>query len=98
MSRQFLRTLKLTNFLSFAPDSQEIHLTPLNVLIGPNGSGKSNFIEAIELLHATPTDFSDPIRLGGTAAEWLWKGAVPPRPAELDARLGFTGTSPELRY
>jgi predicted ATPase len=98
MSGQLLKTLKLTNFLSFGPDSEEVQLTPLNVLIGPNASGKSNFIEAIELLHAMPTDFSDPIRIGGTAAEWLWKGAVPPKPAELNARLGATTSIPELRY
>src|SRR5215218_4690183 len=71
----FLRSLKLTNFLSFGPQSQEIELTPLNVLIGPNASGKSNFIEALELIHATPTDISDAIRIGGTAGEWLWKGS-----------------------
>jgi predicted ATPase len=36
----FLRSLKLNNFLSFGPESLEIELTPLNVLIGPNASGK----------------------------------------------------------
>jgi hypothetical protein len=97
MSRQLLRTPKLTNFLSFGPDSQEIHLTPLNVLIGPNASGKSNFIEAVELLHATPTDFSDPIRIGGTAGEWLWKGLIPAKPAELNARLWSAPGARELR-
>jgi predicted ATPase len=74
----FLRSLKLTNFLSFGPQSPDIELTPLNVLIGPNACGKSNFIEALELLHATPTDVSDAIRIGGTAGEWLWKGASGP--------------------
>ena len=48
----FLKSIKLSGFLSFPPDSAAIDLTPLNVLIGPNGSGKSNFIEAIELLRA----------------------------------------------
>jgi len=94
----FLRSLKLTNFLSFGPDSQGIELTPLNVLIGPNASGKSNFLEAIELLHATPTDFSEPIRIGGTASEWQWKGISPQKPATLEAKLAASGTSPELRY
>ena len=51
----FLRSIKLSGFLSFPPDSASIDLRPLNVLIGPNGSGKSNLIEAIELLHAAPT-------------------------------------------
>lgn len=94
----FLRSLKLTNFLSFGPDSQRIELTPLNVLIGPNASGKSNFIEAIELLHATPTDFSEPIRIGGTAGEWQWKGVSPQKPATLEANLSPAGSTRELRY
>ena len=94
----FLRSLKLTNFLSFGPDSQSIELTPLNVLIGPNASGKSNFIEAVELLHATPTDFSEPIRVGGTASEWQWKGVSPQKAATLEATLSPAGKAPELRY
>src|SRR3954464_5452448 len=70
----FLCSLRLDALLSFRPGSDPIALTPLNVLIGPNGSGKSNLIEAIELLHATPTAFAAAIRDGGGAAEWLWKG------------------------
>ncbi|MCI0536693.1 MAG: AAA family ATPase [Verrucomicrobiales bacterium] len=98
MANQFIRKLQLSSFLSFAPDSPETDLAPLNVLIGPNASGKSNFIEAIELLHATPTDFSEPIRIGGTAGEWLWKGASPLKPAAITARLWGTNNVPELRY
>ena len=94
----FLRSLKLTNFLSFGPDSHDIELTPLNVIIGPNASGKSNFIEALELIHATPTDISDAIRIGGTAGEWLWKGALPPKPAVIETRICSNGATPELRY
>jgi len=94
----FLRNLKLSNFLSFGPESRGIELTPLNVLIGPNASGKSNFIEAIELLHATPTDLAGPIRFGGTAGEWLWKGASPPKPAVIEAKIRKTKKFPELRY
>ena len=97
MSR-FLRSLKLNNFLSFGPESHDIELTPLNVLIGPYASGKSNFIEALELIHATPTDISDAIRLGGTAAEWLWKGTAPPKPAEIQARICSNELIPELHY
>ena len=97
MSR-FLRSLKLNNFLSFGPESHDIELTPLNVLIGPNASGKSNFIEALELIHATPTDISDAIRLGGSAAEWLWKGTAPPKPAEIQARICSNELIPELHY
>ncbi len=73
---QFLTSLLLNEFLSFAPGSEAIPLTPLNVLIGPNGSGKSNLIEAIELLHATPTAFASAIRDGGGVREWLWKGKI----------------------
>jgi predicted ATPase len=98
MSHQFLRSLKLTNFLSLGPDSPEIELTPLNVLIGPNGSGKSNFIEAIELLHATPTNLAEAIRLGGTAEEWLWKGALPAQPAYIEARFCSNTPGIDLVY
>src|SRR5439155_13954813 len=94
----FLRSLKLNSFLSFGPESRDIELTALNVLIGPNASGKSNFIEALELIHATPTDISDAIRIGGTAGEWLWKGVAPPKPAAIETRICSNGPTPELRY
>jgi predicted ATPase len=70
----FLKSLRLDGLLSFPPGSEAIPLTGLNVLIGPNGSGKSNLIEAIELLHATPTSFANAIREGDGVREWLWKG------------------------
>jgi len=94
----FLRSLKLNNFLSFGPQGKAIELTPLNVIIGPNASGKSNFIEAIELLHATPTDLAGPIRVGGTAGEWLWKGNMPLAPAVIEAKIRKTKKFPEFRY
>lgn len=40
-----IRQIKLSNLLSFGPDTPALELESLNVLIGPNGSGKSNFIE-----------------------------------------------------
>ena len=46
-----IRSIKLTNLLSFGPDGMEIELQPLNVLIGANGSGKSNFIESLRALY-----------------------------------------------
>ncbi len=64
----------MRNLLSFGPDSEPIEFGPLNVLIGPNGSGKSNIIEAIDLLRASASSFGVPIREGGGATEWLWKG------------------------
>lgn len=83
----FIRQITLDGFLSFAPGSAPIPLQPLNVIIGPNGSGKSNFIEAFELLLATPTDFAAAIRDGGGPAEWLWKGSMgkthQPQPARI---------------
>jgi predicted ATPase len=100
----FLDSLRLDALLSFRPGSDPITLTPLNVLIGPNGSGKSNLIEAIELLHATPTAFADAIRDGGGAAEWIWKGDTGARStATIEAvtcspKLRAVTKIPELRY
>lgn len=71
---RFIKSIRLRNLLSFGPESEEIELGPLNVLIGPNGSGKSNFIEAISILQAAPRDISAPFREGGGAREWIWKG------------------------
>jgi AAA15 family ATPase/GTPase len=48
--QRLIRTLHLQNLLSFGPESEEITLEPLNVLIGPNASGKSNLIESIAIL------------------------------------------------
>ena len=71
---RMLRSLRLTNLLSYGSNGTLIDLEPLNVLIGPNASGKSNLIEAVSLLAATPKDLLAPIREGGGAAEWIWKG------------------------
>lgn len=91
-----LESVRLGGFLSFPPDAQEVVLEPLNVLIGPNGSGKSNFIEAFELLAATPADFAAAVRDGGGAAEWLWKGAEGARQARIEVELARFG--PPIRY
>lgn len=93
----FLTSLRLDGLLSFAPGSEVIPLTPLNVLIGPNGSGKSNLIEAIELLRATPTAFASAIRDGGGAREWLWKGDGNGN-ATIEALIAGTAHVPHLRY
>ncbi|MEW6166678.1 MAG: AAA family ATPase [Pseudomonadota bacterium] len=96
----FLKSLRLDGFLSFAPGSEAVALTPLNVLIGPNASGKSNLIEAIELLHATPVAFANAIRDGGGAQEWIWKGGDPSQAATIEALIhpAQTPRIPELRY
>ena len=67
---QFIQRLRMGGLLSFPPDMDFFELQPLNVLIGPNASGKTNFIEVLELLRATPTDFAAAIRDGGVAQEW----------------------------
>lgn len=94
----FLQSLRLDGLLSFAPGSEAIPLTGLNVLIGPNGSGKSNLIEAIELLHSTPTAFANAIRDGGGAQEWLWKGDNSKGSATIEALIQGSQRIPDLRY
>lgn len=71
----FLKSIRPVNLLSFGPDTEEIELRPLNILIGPNGSGKSNLIEIIGLLSKLPDKdpWSTVIQTGG-AREWIWKG------------------------
>ena len=75
MDNPAIKSLRIRNLLSFGPDSPQITLGPLNVLIGPNGSGKSNLIEVIALLQSTPRDLATPIREGGGIVEWLWKSS-----------------------
>ncbi len=96
--KRFIRTLRLENFLSFGSASTEIELHSLNVLIGPNGSGKSNFIEAVDLLAASATDLTRPIRTGGGVQEWLWKGASHTPIAEIDATLYYPEGTVPIRH
>jgi predicted ATPase len=70
-----IKSLRITNLLSFGPEAESLPLARLNVLIGPNGSGKSNFLEAISLLQAAPKDLSAPVKEVGGVRDWLWKGA-----------------------
>jgi predicted ATPase len=74
-SHPFLKSIRPVNLLSFGPNTPEIELRPLNILIGPNGSGKSNLIEIIGLLSKLPDKdpWSEVIQTGG-AQEWVWKG------------------------
>ena len=92
--KRLIRTIRLTNLLSFGPKTEEFELLGLNVLIGPNGSGKSNLIEAIGLLQACPRDLQAPIRAGGGVSEWLWKGVRGPSQAEIN----MTVFHPQLRH
>jgi predicted ATPase len=87
--KRFLRSILLRNLLSFGPETPELELKSLNVLIGPNGSGKSNLIEAISLLQACPNDLLDPIRMGGGIEHWLWKGSDSPPVAEVNVCVSY---------
>jgi len=71
----FLKSIRPVNLLSFGPNTEEIELRPLNILIGANGSGKSNLIEILGLLSKLPDKdpWADVIASGG-APEWVWKG------------------------
>lgn len=94
-----IQKIRLDGFLSFAPGSPEFELRDLNVLIGPNGSGKSNFIEALELLSATPSNLAKVVRVGGGAGEWIWKGDTVKSSAEIDVVLKEgTPTGRPIRY
>lgn len=70
-----LKSIHPINLLSFGPDTKEIELQPLNILIGPNGSGKSNLVEVLRLLSMLPEKepWSTVLQTGG-ADEWIWRG------------------------
>lgn len=91
-----IKSIKLTNFLSFSDDSKEIKLRNLNVIIGPNGSGKSNLLEAIDLLRSAPDKISKSISDGGGVKDWLWKGASYKPTASLE--VVADGPVGEIRY
>ena len=94
---RFIQTIRLENILSFGPDTPELPLEPLNVLIGPNASGKSNLIEALAILQAAPSDIQEPIREGGGIRNWLWKGTAKTPNATIDLTLSRRIDIP-LRY
>lgn len=98
-----LKSLKLTNFLSFGECSEPIELHSLNVVIGPNGAGKSNLIEAIDLIRSTPStseksNLLAAIRDGGGVRDWLWKGAIKTPHATIDAIFDNPRGPVDLRY
>lgn len=97
---RFIRTIRLRNILSFGPDSEEIELLPLNVLIGPNASGKSNLISAISFLKAAPIDVFGPIRHRGAGGleSWLWKGAEVPSNPRAEVTVDYPDGLFHLRY
>ncbi len=81
---RLLRSITLRNLLSFGPETPELPLGNLNVLVGPNGSGKSNLLDAIALLRSTPKDLRQALNRGGGIGEWIWKGS-PQGTATIDA-------------
>jgi predicted ATPase len=96
--QRLIRTLHLQNLLSFGPESEEITLEPLNVLIGPNASGKSNLIESMAILRATPKDLTAPIREGGGIGDWLWKGGKTIPTAKVEGTVEYPEGIMPLRY
>ena len=92
-----LKTIKLTNLLSFGAETEITFNTGLNVLIGANGSGKSNLIEAISLLQAMPRDLTKAVSDGGGIQEWLWKGEENPI-AKIEAVIQNPNGQQSLRH
>lgn len=96
--KRLIRTIRLRNFLSFGPETEEFELLPLNVLIGQNASGKSNLMEALGFLRAAPNDLTVPIRDGGGVSEWLWKGTKENPVAEIHVIVASPKSPTPLRH
>ena len=99
-ANRLLKSIRLRNFLSYGPTAPPIDLLPLNVLIGPNGSGKSNLLEAVDILRATPSDVTQPIRDGGGVEDYLWKGLTAKRvpTSEIEATVYYPEGKGQLKY
>jgi predicted ATPase len=103
--KRLIREIRLTNLLSFGPETEALPLERLNVFIGPNGAGKSNLIEALALMRATPVlpqatgnaDVRGVVRRGGGAGEWVWKGAKE-KPAVVELLVSYPKGSQDLRH
>lgn len=95
-----IKRLRISNLLSFGPDTEPVELGPLNVLIGPNGSGKSNFLEVLSLLQAAPDQITRPIRDGGGLQDWLHKPAsgTPAGEARIEAVITNEDKPKGFRY
>ena len=89
----FLKSIKLTNFLSYGESSKWVDLHPFNVIVGRNGVGKSNFLEAIGFIRSATalsesTNLLATISRGGGVQNWIWKGTRKSSQASLDAIFG----------
>ena len=93
VSRLAISSIKLSNLLSFDPETPALELRPLNILIGANGSGKSNFLDAISLLQAAGQKKLEEriVRQGGGVSNWLWQGADKAAKATIDVVLPYAG-------
>jgi predicted ATPase len=96
--KRVIQSLRLRNLLSFGPDSEEIVLEPLNVLIGRNASGKSNLIEAVGLLAATTKDLAEGIRKIGGMQDMFWKGVDQPEAIGIEATVVCLNSVAPLKY
>ncbi len=80
---RMLKEIRISNLLSFGPETEPLPMERLNVFIGPNSAGKSNLIEALAIMRATPVSpfmgasagVQGVLRRGGGPGEWTWKGA-----------------------
>jgi len=96
---RFIHQIKIQNFLSYGNTEQIIDLQPLNVIIGTNASGKSNLLEVIGFLQASPKDLMKPIRDGGGAREWFWKGGKDISPvAKIEVLINYPDGTMPLRH
>lgn len=95
-----IKSLKISNLLSYGADSDAVELGQLNILVGPNGSGKSNFLEAISLLQAAPEQLTRPIRDGGGTQDWLYKGGTsgPAKDARIEVVIANAKGFKSFRY
>ena len=67
----FFKSILIQNLLSFGPDSPELELKPINIVIGPNGSGKSNLLAALSLFRSQKERHSI-IENSGGVQNWYW--------------------------
>ena len=84
----FFQKIRIQNLLSFGPDSPEIELKPLNIIIGENGVGKSNLLTVFEFIGLLPNynDGSYFRKVIGSAKNFIWKG---PNPQSRTRELAF---------
>jgi predicted ATPase len=83
MASPELDSVTVRGFKSIAL-SDDVALTPINLLIGANGSGKSNFIEVFSFLHAVrDAGLQNYVRRAGGADELLHFGSKETRQIEI---------------